>query len=68
MINRISGLAQKRRPAPPRRPAAPAPLITASDVAKLVRSAEECISKYPAAALAASFFAGVAVAWWIKRK
>ena len=46
----------------------PPSLVTTADLKQVLSSAEEMIVKYPAAALAAAFFAGVAIAWWIKRK
>jgi len=68
MINRIAGLAPSEQRAAAGKPDPAARLVTASDVKQIVESAEQLISKYPAAVLAASFFAGVALAWWIKRK
>lgn len=38
------------------------------DLQAALEPIEEVISKYPAAALAVAFAAGVALAWWIKRK
>jgi hypothetical protein len=68
MINRIAGWAQDRQQDRSQRARQPRPFVTASDVKQVVDSAEELIVKYPAAVLAVSFFAGVAIAWWIKRR
>lgn len=38
------------------------------DVAQLLEPVENLVARYPAAALATAFIAGVALAWWIKRK
>ena len=68
MINRIAGLENNRKQQPERKPGRQRPLVTASDLKQIAVSAEQFITQYPAAAVAASFFAGVALAWWIKRK
>lgn len=39
-----------------------------SEPQSLLDPVEELIAKHPAAALAVAFAAGVALAWWIKRK
>lgn len=44
------------------------PLMTARDVQGLVEPLKQLIIHYPTAALASAFLAGVALAWWIKRK
>lgn len=41
---------------------------TLADLRRLTQPVERLVSKYPAAALAAAFAAGVALAWWIKRR
>lgn len=38
------------------------------DWRQVVEPVENLVTKYPAAALAAAFAAGVALAWWIKRR
>ena len=44
------------------------PLMTAKDVQGLVEPVKHWIIQYPTAALASAFLAGVALAWWIKRR
>ena len=38
------------------------------DVSRLLEPVEKLVAENPVAALAAAFAAGVALAWWIKRK
>jgi hypothetical protein len=38
------------------------------DLLAMLEPVEKLVADYPAAALAAAFVAGVALAWWIKRK
>ena len=47
---------------------APRPLITSGDAHDLVEPVKQLIIQYPTAALASAFLAGVALAWWIKRR
>lgn len=44
------------------------PLMTGRDVQGLAEPLKQLIIQYPTAALASAFLAGVALAWWIKRK
>jgi hypothetical protein len=44
------------------------PFVTGNDIQQMAKPAEHFIRQYPAAALAAAFVVGVAIAWWIKRK
>ena len=44
------------------------PLIAAGDIQGLVEPIKQLIIQYPTAALASAFLAGVALAWWIKRR
>jgi len=42
--------------------------MTSSDIRELTQPLTQLILKYPSAALASAFLAGVVVAWWIKRR
>jgi hypothetical protein len=44
------------------------PLMSAGDLHEMTKPTEDMIRHYPAAALAAAFLVGVAIAWWIKRR
>jgi len=57
-----------RLPPPPAAGAPKRPLVNQRDFERLVEPLQELILKYPGAALASAFLAGVALAWWIKRR
>jgi hypothetical protein len=42
--------------------------FSSQDLQAALEPVEQVVTKYPAAALAVAFAAGVALAWWIKRK
>lgn len=64
MINRIAGYSSAEAKAESRQ----RPMVTSRDIKRLVAPVERLIADYPAAALAAAFVVGVALAWWIKQR
>jgi len=66
MINRIAGVPLKRRPEAGEQGSAGS-AFDFKDIAKYVEPLENLITNNPAAAVAAAFCLGAALAWWIKR-
>jgi hypothetical protein len=66
MINRIAGVSLTR-PKQPRESGQDKASFAISDVAGYIEPVEKLIVNNPAAAVAAAFCLGVALAWWIKR-
>jgi len=65
VINRIAGVSSGRRETGSKEKAWS---VTGKDVKQLLEPIETYVSQNPAAMVAAAFAAGVAIAWWIKRK
>jgi hypothetical protein len=65
MINRIAGISLKRHRSDGDEQGLPS--FGVQDIKKFVEPVEGLIVKNPAAAVAAAFVVGVALAWWIKR-
>jgi hypothetical protein len=66
MINRIAGVSLTRHSKPAGGAPSKAP-FAAADLASYIEPVEKVIVNNPAAAVAAAFCLGVALAWWIKR-
>jgi len=64
MINRIAGISTS----PATGQGGKRGALSGQDLKQLVAPVEKLIIQNPAAALAAAFAVGVAIAWWIKRK
>ena len=68
MKNRIADLLPKAWRGGAGNSRSPEEPMAGKDVQRLLEPVEKLVASYPAAALAAAFAAGVALAWWIKRK